>query len=169
MTNDIRIEKLQHDMIPFVKAFMLGVIKQEFGYDYNPEWHKDIDELDRTYLQNTKAAFYVAIEHEDSIVGTIAARPYDKAYEVFKNKYSHKNTLSIWRHYIKKELRGQGIGTLLLERIMEFSSHSGYKYIYLHTQKTIPGSLEYWLAKGFSITNDSNDDFQTVHLEKVIT
>lgn len=163
----MRIEKLNQDTIEGVKSFVLGIIKNDFGYDFNPQWHWDISNLFETYVSNKRSCFYVAVE-DGQVIGTIAARPYDKNYPEFLDSYNSENTLGIWRHYIQKDFRGKGIGTRLLVEVEKFAAENNYAKMYLHTQKTIPGSLDYWLAKGFEITLDMNDELQTVHLEKPV-
>lgn len=167
MKPEVRIERLKHKDIYTVKEFLLRIIKDDFGYNFNPEWHWDIDKLTETYLENKNSAFYVA-KIDNRIIGTIGVRPYDKNYQEFRDIYDNKNTLSIWRHYISKEFRRQGIGKLLLNQIELFAKKKNFKYIYLHTQKTIPGSLEYWISRDYEIILDVNDELKTVHLQKVI-
>lgn len=147
-----------------VKKFMLDIIKNDFGYDFNTDWHWDIINLKRTYLN--KRSILLVETKDDEVVATIAGRPYDKLYRELSGRYTSEDTIGIWRHYVKKDLRGKGIGTKLLRRFEEKSKKLGYRKLYLHTQKTIPGSLEYWLAKGYKITVDVGDKLQTVHLEK---
>ena len=161
------IDQLTPSDIEATKNFMLKIIKDDFGYDFNPEWHKDIANLENVYMTNPRACCFVA-KVNGEIIGTIAARPYDKDYPEFREKYNANTTLSIWRHYILQPMRGQGIGTQLLKKIESFARDRGYTVLYLHTQKSIPGSLEYWLAKGFSKTTDTMDALQTVHMEKLI-
>lgn len=141
--------------LPLVRDFMLAIIKNDFGYDFNPQWHWDIENILSTYLKSSQSILLVAFENHE-IVGTIAARPYDN------------NTLGIWRHYIKKELRGLGIGKQLYLKVEEFAQKYQYQYLYLHTQKTILGSKEYWQKRGFQITLEKADEWQTVHMEKKI-
>lgn len=163
----MNIEKLNTKDVEPVKAFMLKIIKDDFGYDFNPEWHRDITDLESLYLNDPRACFYIA-KIDGEVIGTIAARPYDKNYPELAGRYDASSTLSIWRHYIAKDKRGQGIGSRLLKEVESFAKTSHYSLLYLHTQKTIPGSLEYWLAKGFLKTAESEDGFGTVHLEKEI-
>lgn len=171
--NNIFIERLDLDTekgkeeIAAAKAFMLKIIKDDFGYDFNPKWHDDIVRLEEVYMPDTRSCVYVA-KLDNEIIGTIALRPYDKKYPEFMERYDGAGTASIWRHYIAREYRGQGIGTELLCAAEEFAQSMGYKTIYLHTQKTIPGSLEYWQAKGYIKVLEAEDDLQTVHLEKSI-
>jgi len=163
------IEKLQEKDIQAAQDFMLQIIKDDFGYDFNPQWHADIVNLKELYMQDERACFYVLKSASGEVIGTIAARSYDRFYPEFINRYNSTETISIWRHYIKKEYRGLGYGTKLLQEVVQFAKDGGFSHIYLHTQKTIPGSLEYWIAKGFIVTIKNEDALQTVHLEKSLT
>lgn len=167
ITDKVIIKKADLNDLERIKEFMLKIIKDDFGYSFNPEWHKDIEEIEKYYLNNQNSNLFYA-EEDGNIIGTIAARPYDKNFPEFSKKYNAKNTLSIWRHYIVNNKRGKGIGTKLLKHIEKDAKKNGFKYIYLHTQKTIPGSLEYWEAKGYKKTIDKNDELKTVHLEKIL-
>jgi ribosomal protein S18 acetylase RimI-like enzyme len=162
----MEIRLLQAADVDQVRTFLFSIIKNDFGYDYNPEWHKDIDELTQMYLAE-RACFYIAIKN-DEIIGAIGARPFDKTYPELKGRYLKEDTLSIWRHYIHPQYRRQRIGSRLVDYVESFAKEQQYKQIYLHTQRAIPGSLEYWLAKGYSITNESVDEFQTVHMDKIL-
>jgi len=49
-----------------------------------------------------------------------------------------------------------------------FAHDCGYSEIYLHTHKTLDGAIEFWTKMGFVVALDSNDDLQTVHMDKEI-
>ncbi len=40
--------------------------------------------------------------------------------------------------------------------------------MYLHTQKTVLSSQDFWLSKGYTITKDMKNGLGTVHMEKNI-
>jgi ribosomal protein S18 acetylase RimI-like enzyme len=163
---NITYELLDIKDISACKEFMLGIIKNEFGYDFNPDWHWDIDQVEKVYLQN-RGCFFVA-KYQNKIVGTIAVRPYDKNYVELK-EICDSNTASIWRHYIMQEYRRKGIGRKLLSLAENFIKSSKYNQTYLHTQRTIPGSAEYWLSQGFEIIlENKSDPLKTVHMIKKI-
>lgn len=161
------IKSITHDMTDQVTKFMLTIIKEDFGYDFNPVWHQDIVNFDELYLEQDGSCAYACFDG-DRIVGTIVARRYDKEYPEFRERYNKVSTLSIWRHYIDKEYRRRGIGKQLLAMVDNFARDNDYTYLYLHTQRSIPGSLEYWLAQGFVISYDTHDMLDTVHLEKIL-
>lgn len=163
---NIAYQSLDKKDIPECKDFMLSIIKNEFGYDFNPEWHWDIDQIEEIYLKN-RGCFFVA-KDKDKIVGTIAVRPYDKAYPELK-QICDRNTASIWRHYIEYKHRRKGIGKKLLELAENFIKESKYTQTYLHTQRTISGSAEYWLSQGFGVIYENKEDpLKTVHMNKRI-
>jgi hypothetical protein len=49
-----------------------------------------------------------------------------------------------------------------------FANESKYDDIYLHTHKTLPGAIEFWTKMGFVVALDSNDELETVHMDKKI-
>lgn len=168
--NNMEIKRVTHedaDILQSAKAFMLSIITDDFGYEFNPSWHADIVSLEHTYVHDSRAGLFVALS-DGEIIGTIAMRPYDKTYPELRSMYNALTTVGVWRHYIKKDRRNQGIGSKLLELAEGFASSAGYSSIYLHTQKTIPGSLEYWLAKGYVPVWEPMDELRTVHLSKSI-
>ena len=47
-------------------------------------------------------------------------------------------------------------------------NEAGYDKIYLHTHKNLDGALEFWTKMGFVVALDSNDELETVHMDKKI-
>ncbi len=165
--NKLKIVKLEEFDIPQVRNFIFGVLEADFGYKYNPVWHKDIDDVNNFYIGEKK--LFLVLKDKNTIVGTIAARPYDRNYEFLDPEvFNGDSTISLWRHYILKSLRRKGLGRKMFKKIESFAKRKGYSYIYLHTQRNIPGSLEYWVSMGFEIVYESKDEFQTIHLIKQI-
>lgn len=162
----IRYQQLTPDYRERAKEFMMNIIEHEFGYSFNPEWHWDVARVEDVYLLD-RSAFFVALYGEE-VVGTIALRPYDKQFPQFVSRYNIQTTGSCWRHYVKKEYRGKGIGKQLYGLAEQTAREKGFSLLYLHTQKTISGSLEYWAARGFTIVEEVDDEFSTVHMEKRI-
>ena len=52
--------------------------------------------------------------------------------------------------------------------VENFANASNYNNIYLHTHKTLEGAIEFWTKMGFVVTLDSNDELETVHMDKKI-
>lgn len=164
--HNIKYCKATINEIENIKSFIINIIETDFGYSINPDWHYDVINFEKVYF-NENSSVYIATDDSNSIIGTIASRPLDKIL-TFPNLFNSKNTSSIWRHYVKKNYRRMGIGTKLLKYIESFALEQNFNYIYLHTQKTIEGSLNYWLKNNYEIICDQNDEWKTVHLYKAI-
>ena len=100
---NVNIKELSNDPneIGKVQEFLFKMIKKEFGYDYVPEWHQDIVNMDEYYINPKRNAFFVAYSEDDEIIGTIGIRAYDKNFEQFKGIYSNETTSSIWNWHLK--------------------------------------------------------------------
>ena len=153
-----------------IENFLFKIINEEFGYGYVPEYHRDIVNMEKYYIKPDKNAFLLAThKNTGKLIGTIGIRAYDKHYNLFKGIYDEKKTASIWRVFIDKKYRRNGVGSKLVNSAEEFCKNKGYKNLYLHTQKTVDGSLDFWLSKGYKITADMKNELGTVHMEKTLT
>lgn len=57
MNMDIKELNNDQEQIKKVQKFLFDMIKQEFGYDYVPEWHQDIVNMDDYYIGPERNAF----------------------------------------------------------------------------------------------------------------
>lgn len=164
----IEIIELNTNMnMKLIKEFIFKQIKKEFNYGYIPEYHEDIVNINEYYITPNRNNFFVAIDSEfNKIIGTIGIRGYDKTFEEFQDTYSKEKTASIWRLFIDNEYRRCGLATKLFKTVEKFSNEKDYEEIYLHTHKNLNGALEFWLKMGFEITIDTNNELQTIHMEK---
>lgn len=151
-----------------IREFLFRMIKKEFGYDYVPNWHQDIMNLDEYYIDPERNAFFVAYSEDGEIIGTIGIRAYDKNFEQFKHLYSNESTSSIWRLFIDRRYRRCGLASKMFSVAENFAKDNGYNDIYLHTHKNLDGALRFWTKMGFVITLDEGDELETVHMEKYI-
>lgn len=151
-----------------VQKFLFSMIKQEFGYDYVPEWHHDIVKMDEYYVSPKRNNFFVAYTETGEIIATIGIRAYDKDFPEFRHLYSNDATSSIWRLFVDRRCRRCGLASKMFSIAENFAYEAGFDNIYLHTHKTLPGALEYWTKMGFVVALDSNDELETVHMDKKI-
>lgn len=150
-----------------VKNFLFKIINNEYGYGYVPEYHKDIINLENYYIKPDKNVFLLATHKKTgNLIGTLGIRAYDKDYDIFKEIYDSKTTASVWRVFIDKKWRRNGVGSKLVSMAEEFCKNKGYTNLYLHTQKIVDGALDFWLSKGYKITKDMENNMGTVHMEK---
>ncbi len=153
-----------------VQKFLFNMIKDAFGYGYIPQYHQDIMSMESYYITPQKNSFFVAIDEKtDKIIGSIGIRAYDRDFEIFKDVYSSKTTASIWRVFVDKPWRRNGVASALVKLGEDFCLEKKYERIYLHTQKTVHGSLDFWLSNGYEIVEDTENQLKTVHMEKNLT
>ena len=151
-----------------VKKFLFKMIKLEFGYGYVPEWHQDIVNLEDYYINPERNNFFVAYYETGEIIGTIGIRAYDKDFPEFRHLYSKDITSSIWRLFVDRRCRRCGLASKMFNIAESFANKADFDDIYLHTHKTLPGAIEFWTKMGFVVALDSNDDLETVHMDKKI-
>lgn len=156
------------NLIGEVQGFLFSQIKKEFGYGYVPEFHQDIKNLKEYYIDPQRNSFFVAFDESNNIIATIGIRAYDKSFEEFEGIYSNNTTASIWRLFVDEKYRRCGIASMLFKIAEKFAYKNLYKEIYLHTHKTLDGAIDFWKKMGFKVTIDTNNELQTVHMDKII-
>ena len=150
-----------------VQKFLLNMIQDEYGYGFIPDFHQDIVDMETYYLKPGNNNFFMALNNKTGeLIGTIGIRAYDNNFQFFKNVYSPETTASIWRVFVDKPWRRNGVASTLVSFGEKFCREKGYKKIYLHTHKTVPGSLDFWLSNGYQIVEDTENKLKTVHMDK---
>lgn len=164
------IKKLINDseMISNVQKFLFDQIKKGFGYDYVPEWHQDIVNMEKYYINPKRNNFFIAYNENCEIIATIGIRAYDKDFPQFRGQFSADVTSSIWRLFVDKKYRRCGLASKMFSVAESFANECDYGEIYLHTHKTLPGAIEFWTKMGFIVILDSHDELETVHMDKKI-
>ena len=167
---NVTIKPLTNDPkeIKQVQDFLFKMIKLEFGYGYVPEWHQDIVNIEDYYINPKRNNFFVAYFETGEIIATIGIRAYDKDFPEFRHLYSNDDTSSIWRLFVDRRCRRCGLASKMFAIAEDFANDAGFSKIYLHTHKTLEGALEFWMKMGFVVACDSNDELETVHMDKKI-
>ena len=143
------------------------MIREEYGYGFIPDYHQDIVDMETYYLEPGNNNFFMALHHKTGeLIGTIGIRAYDKNFPLFKNIYTPETTASIWRVFVDKPWRRNGVASALVRCGEKFCQEKGYMKIYLHTHKNVPGALDFWLSNGYRIVEDSENKLKTVHMDK---
>lgn len=168
MLNQIHIRRIDEEEVQIAQKFLFKMVKKLFDTDENPLYHNDIINLKEVYIDNKKNALVGAFNESGELVGTIAVKQFVDRFKVLEGMYKEEVTAELGRCYIDENLRRKGIGSLLLEEIVQFCKGSGYEKIYLHTHRHLPGGFDFWVKKGFVITVEENDKEKTVHMEKEV-
>ena len=167
---NVIIKELDNDSgeIMRIQEFLFSMIKNEFGHGYVPEWHEDIVKMDEYYINPKRNNFFVAYSETGEIIATIGIRAYDKDFPEFDYFYSKDATSSIWRLFVDRRYRRCGLASKMFCIAENFANKVGYDNIYLHTHKTLDGAMEFWSKMGFIVVLDTNNELQTVHMDKQI-
>ena len=114
-----------------------------FGiYSAEPTGLEDLDDIDGNYVEKG-GVFYVA-EDGDNIVGTIAVKV-DGSFPRLK------------RLYVAQDWRRQGIGQMLLDKIIDFCEGKGYDKIMLSTTPEMKDAIRFYKKNGFVETDKAKD------------
>jgi ribosomal protein S18 acetylase RimI-like enzyme len=154
------------------RQFCLDTIKEFYGFDYNPDWHLDIDTLLRSeaenhYAQPNRGAFWIVSNEHNDLVATVGVRGLrfkPALVEAFRVRYPEPDKVgSLWRLYVRKDQRGHGLGTKLNLLVEEESLKLGYTNMYLHASSDAVATIGFWKSVGYE--NIGEWDFST-HFDK---
>jgi len=162
-----KLEKQDLSLYNNIHGFLFNLIDDEFGYGYVARYHQDIIDMESHYIAPEKNDFYMAINQKTGrIIGCIGIGAYDRDFEMFKDAYSPETTVSVCRVFVDRPWRRKGVASTLVKLGEDFCRRKGYDKIYLYTQKTVEGSLDFWLSNGYKIVEDTGNSLKTVHMEK---
>jgi GNAT superfamily N-acetyltransferase len=139
------------DFVP-AREHILRVVREDLRLDYRPEWHWDLDDMQRVYVDNPRQALFVALDNvSGEIVGTTSVvnvgpnAPPHPAW--LAERYSGPTVAQLLRVYIARDHRRHGIARRLVDAARQFViAAGGYETIYLHTNASVPGAEAFWRA-----------------------
>jgi GNAT superfamily N-acetyltransferase len=147
-------DKQKEKIIDFIQR-----IWQELGKTWEPgTWDKDLFDIPTIY-QKSGGNFWLILDAENHILGTVALRPFNKTEVELK------------RFYLDPNCRGQGIGSKLLERAIAFAQRQNFKNIKLDTSRKSVRALHVFNKFGFReihpyLKNVPSDMFMQLDLIK---
>ena len=112
----------------------------EFGVNKPGTVYTD-ESTDHLYelFQKEKSIYYVA-EQEETLLGGAGIFPSDGLPE---------NVCELVKMYLKKEVRGQGLGKELIDRCLDFAASAGYSKVYLETFPELGRAVNVYEKYGF--------------------
>jgi GNAT superfamily N-acetyltransferase len=156
------------------RAFCLDTIREFYGFDYRVDWHADLDSLllpaERNhYSRRNGGAFWVLYGEDGGLVATAGVRHLawkPNIVRMFSDRYPDGGAIaSLWRVYVRKDRRGQGIGRWLTALSESEAAGLGYRTMYLHASADTPATLAFWQAMGYG---PIGADDETAHFDKGI-
>lgn len=141
------------------RAFCLSVIKEFYGFDYRPDWHADLDSLTKPSAQShfsaaNRGAFWTLRTGDGAIAATVGVKRlawHPNVLEALPGRYPDvEKVATLMRCYVRKEMRGQGIGARLNEVCEDEARRLGYGTMYLHASADAPATIAFWTARGYA-------------------
>lgn len=149
-------------------AFAFRMIRETYGRGPDAHWDHDLLNFEETYLQTPGNAFLLAVAGNEEVVGSLAVRRYDGRLPVLGGLYDVTVTAELAKCYVDRKYRRLGVGSRLVKEAEAFCRSAGYRVLYLHTHRYLPGAFEFWQSQGFLVVLDEGGPAQTVHLEKLV-
>jgi len=169
------VREARPDDLDVVRALMIQVFEQDFGYGYNPDFHGDVDDLQGVYLDNPRHTLLVAVDRTTgALLGTGGIRSgglkpaFNHAWLV--EKYDPERTAQLVRVYTARESRGRGVARALVNALLQFVAEEGsYDVLALHTDPRSPGAERFWRSMPTTLILDDRDGPSgSLHFEMAI-
>jgi GNAT superfamily N-acetyltransferase len=154
------------------RQFCLDTIKEFYGFDYRPDWHEDLDSLllpatGNQYSRHHRGAFWILRNQAGEIAATAAVRHLGwkpNIVTMFRERYPRgEDIASIWRVYVREDLRRRGLGRWLTALCEKEATRLGYRAMYLHATSDALATVAFWQSVGYGIIEA---DQTTTHFEK---
>src|SRR3954468_4282277 len=122
-----------------VKMLVFGVLR-EFGLEPSPEsTDADLSDIEGAYLDS--GGMFEVIERSDGrIVGSVGIYPMDGGL------------CELRKMYLAANVRGRGLGKLLLERALSHARKAGFRAVMLETAGVLEGAVSLYTSYGFQPT-----------------
>jgi GNAT superfamily N-acetyltransferase len=132
----VEIRKIKKDEYENAQDLILSIMKDEFAEDINAYPLKDLDDISVSY-GNLGEAFFVCCENSGAIVGTVAIKREDNRVALLR------------RIFVHPEYRRRQVGSMLMDRAIEFCREVGYQEIVFKTTSNMTGAIKLCLNKNF--------------------
>lgn len=126
-------------------AKLIRTTLKEFGANHRGTVYYDpaTDILFQQFHNASPSVYYVA-ENENEIVG---------GGGIFPSNGLPEDTCELVKMYLYPQVRGIGLGKLLIQKCIAFAQQAGYKNIYLETMPELKQALKTYEKFGFEYIN----------------
>ncbi|WP_043497200.1 GNAT family N-acetyltransferase [Georgenia sp. SUBG003] len=156
----ITIRELTSSDLDGARAVMFRSVAEDFGSEYDPAIHSDIDDLIGWYVTPDGPFMLVVVDDATGqIVATGGMRggalKEGLSPEHLVSRYRDGRTGQIVRVYTLREHRRRGIARALVRAILDRARADGhYDRIALHTFLHSPGAVAFWESMGAELVHD---------------
>lgn len=155
LDKDVSIRPAQPDDNRAVKQFVDGIMRGEFPAQSKVYDYQDLDNITEHY-GGEREVFLVA-KKDGEVVGTVAI------------KQERDNSALLRRIFVRKDLRGHGVGTELLNKAMEFCFANHYTTVSFRGTDRMQSALHLCLRHGFRESEKTAvDNFKLIVMKKKI-
>ncbi|MGW5022594.1 GNAT family N-acetyltransferase [Streptomyces cacaoi] len=142
------------------RSVMLDTVYGDLRSGYVPRWHRDIIDIEGTYLRPARRTLLVAVdEASGTVVGTGAVR--DQGPQAPPNppwiaeRFPSGSTAQLCRIYVRPAYRRLGIARAMVRELCAFVAEAGgYEAVYLHTDPAVPGAEPFWRALATEVCDE---------------
>ncbi|MGW8374227.1 GNAT family N-acetyltransferase [Streptomyces sp. ODS28] len=131
------------------RSVMLDTVYGDLRSGYVPRWHRDIIDIEGSYLRPERRTLLVAVAPDGEVVATGAVR--DQGPQAPPNpewvaeRYPSGSTAQLCRIYVRPGYRRLGIARAMVRELSAFVARAGgYDAIYLHTDPGVEGAEGFW-------------------------
>lgn len=132
----VQIRKIKKDEHAHAQDLIISIMKSEFSEDSEAYPLHDLDDITKSY-GNLGEAFFVCTESSGAIVGTVGIKREDE------------RTALLRRIFVDPNYRRRQVGSMLMDRAIEFCREVGYQEIVLKTTSKMKGAINLCLNKKF--------------------
>lgn len=122
-----------------VKTLIFTIFVNEYGYKNCEE---EIFNEDLNSYFNQDGCLWIALDDEDNVIGTIAAKILDD------------ETIELKRMYVDLRCRSKGVSRELMKVFEDFSKSKKCKYIRLSTRNNLRRAISFYKKYSFIVDND---------------
>lgn len=126
------IEKYDKKYNNAINNFIISIYVEEFGFEQHREEIKNHN--NEVYIKNG-GEFFIAINEDDEIIGTIALIKHND------------QEVEIKKLYVRKDYRGKGISKRLYEEVLEICKINKIKKISLSTYDKLERAVSFYLKR----------------------
>jgi putative acetyltransferase len=132
----LKIRTASNEDIASIKKLVFGVL-EEFDLLPDPETtDADLNDIEGNYLRRG-GLFELIEDYQGSLKGTVGVFPMDA------------NTCELRKMYFAPEIRGSGLGKLILQRVINRAKELGFARMVLETSSKLPAAKRLYEGFGF--------------------